>query len=203
MTKSLMSRTLSRLRLPLTGSRTWSRNEDGAAAIEFAMVAIPFLMMLVGIMGSGLQFFSQNALENGVEAASRQVMTGQAQLGNPTASPPVPPMTLDQFRNKICSTAGSFIKCDAAHLSLIVNSYADWASVQQQTCKAGSGLAASTGTGTQLVSQYSGAPGDIVLITICYKWDLAKGVLIYAPDKLGDGSALMQAAVAFRTEPYM
>lgn len=197
-----LSHSVPRRPLPLRRARGWRRNEDGAAAIEFALVALPFLSMLVGIMGSGLQFFSQNALENGVETASRAVMTGQAQMGDPNASPAVPPMTVDQFRQKICSTAGSFIKCDAAHLSLLVNSWTDWASVNPPSCKSGGGLPPSTGTGTDLVSTYSGAPGDVVLITVCYKWDLAKGILTYSPDKLSDGSALMQAATAFRTEPF-
>lgn len=193
---------LSRLRLPMRSRSGWRKNEDGNAAIEFGMVVLPFVTMLTSIMGSGMQFFSQNALENGVEAASRQVMTGQAQLGDPNANPPVAPMTIDQFRRKICSTAGSFIKCDASHLSLLVNSWSDWASVAPPSCTSGGGLPASTGTGTQLVSQYSGAPGDVVLITVCYKWDLASGLPIYSPVKLSDGSALMQAATAFRTEPF-
>lgn len=202
MSTTRLSHVLSLLGSKLRRAGAWRRNEDGTAAIEFGMIVVPFVSMLVCIMGSGMQFFSQNALENGVETASRAVMTGQAQTGDPNANPPVPPTTIDQFRKKICSTAGSFVKCDNAHLRLLVNSWPDWASVAPPSCGSGGSLPSSTGSGTDLVSKYSGAPGDIVLITVCYKYDLAKGLPTYAPQKLSDGSVLMQAATAFRTEPY-
>ncbi len=175
---------------------------SGSVALEFAEIAAPFLMMLVGIMGTGLQYFSLTSLENGVETASRAVMTGRAQLGDPAANPPVTPTTFDQFRQTICQTAGAFIKCDDAHLSLIVKSWPTWAQVVPQNCNNGGALPPSSGTGTTLINTQSGAAGEIVLITVCYKWDLTAGWLVYAPQKLSDGSVLMQASTAFRTEPY-
>lgn len=175
---------------------------SGSVALEFAEISVPFLMMLIGIMGTGLQYFSLTSLENGVEAASRAVLTGRAQLGDPNATPPVPPTTYDQFRQTICSTAGSFIKCDDAHLSLIVKSWSNWASVTQQSCNNSGALPPSTGSGSTPLASNTGAAGDVVLITVCYKWDMTSGWLVYAPVKLSDGSVLMQAATAFRTEPY-
>lgn len=179
--------------------RGFRRNEKGAAAVEFAGVVIPFLMFILGIMGAGLQFFAMNALEHGVETASRAVRTGQAQTG--TA-----PETVAQFKTAVCNAAGPFLKCDDAHMHIIVNSWASWSSVTTQQCynSTSKTFAASTGTGTDLVSKYSGGAGQVVLITVCYKWDMTKGLqmLAAAGNKMDDGSIVLQASTAFRTECY-
>ena len=65
-------------------SMTFWRDERGFTAVEFAMVAMPFLMLLFGTIGIGLFFFTTFSLENAVEQASRQIRTGQAQLAGMT-----------------------------------------------------------------------------------------------------------------------
>ena len=70
------SRTLSRVAM---ACRRWQRDDRGATAIEFAMVAMPFFMFCFGILGVGLHYFSTNSLEHAVEAAARKIRTGQAQ----------------------------------------------------------------------------------------------------------------------------
>jgi len=190
-------RVFSRRPVATVGPARFRRDERGAAAIEFAFVVTPFLLFLLGIMGSGLQFFAVNALEHGVETASRMVRTGQAQTGTS-------PTTVAQFKTAVCKAAGSFLKCDDAHMSILVNSWSSWdqLNLNAQSCTNGNALAASTGAGTDLVSKYSGGANQIVLITVCYKWDSTTGLYMYAPIKLGDGSVLMQASTAFRTECY-
>lgn len=171
----------------------WLADESGVAASEFAAVLMPFLFLVLGIMGSGLQFFAQNALEHGVEAAGRAVRTGQSQSTD---------QLMSQFKTKLCQAAGSFIKCDDSHLRVLVGSWSDWASVTPPDCMSGTSMAPSTGVATDKVSQYSGGSGAIVMITACYKWDLSTGLFMYSPVKLSDGSVLMQSSTAFRTEPY-
>jgi Flp pilus assembly protein TadG len=178
----------------------WRADTSGAAGAEFAAVAFPFLIMVLGIMGSGLQFFSQNAIEHGVEVASRVVRTGQAQTSN---------QLMSDFRTALCAAAGSFIKCDDAHLRILVTSVANWSDLvppggtAPPACVNGSNnLASSTGSATDKVAQYAGGSGAVVVITACYKWDITTGLFLYSPTKLADGTILMQATTAFRTEPY-
>lgn len=169
------------------------KDEGGAAALEFAGVVVPFLIFILGIMGSGLQFFAMNSLEHGVETAARQIRTGQAQTNG---------MTVAQFKSAVCAAAGSFIKCDDAHMSILVQNQASWGAIAAQSCKNGGNLAAGTGAGTDLMKTHAGEDGRVVLITVCYKWDSTNGLYMYSPDKLSDGSVIMQASTAFRTECY-
>ncbi|MCB1650883.1 MAG: pilus assembly protein [Alphaproteobacteria bacterium] len=50
---------------------SYSRNRDGATAIEFALVAIPFLLIIFGVMEGGRLVWSMNAVQYAVEETSR------------------------------------------------------------------------------------------------------------------------------------
>lgn len=48
-----------------------SKNERGAAAVEFALVVIPLLLVIFGIINFGFVFAQQLALDNAVRAGAR------------------------------------------------------------------------------------------------------------------------------------
>ena len=172
----------------------WARDEQGASAVEFAIVALPFFVFVLGLIGMGLYFFTMSSLEYGAEAAARQIRTGQAQK---TA------LTVSQFKNLVCTAAGSYINCNK--LSVLIQSGDTWSNITPQPCVDTNGnMVASTGTGTDAVSTYSGAASEVVLVTLCYTWDLAQTFpfLKLGKNSDGSGSAVVQATTAFRTEPY-
>ena len=172
----------------------WVRDHRGMAAVEFAMVALPFLFFTVGLIGIGLYFFTMSSLAYGAEAAARQIRTGQAQKGA---------LTVSQFKNLVCLAAGSYINCNK--LSVVIQSKDEWKDITPQPCTDSSGnRVASTGAGTDSVSTYTGAASQAVLVTLCYTWDLAQTFpfLKLGATSNGQGSAVIQATTAFRTEPY-
>ena len=166
----------------------FGRDEDGNTAIEFAMVALPFLMLVFGTIAVGLYFFTTFALENAVEKAARQIRTGQAQIAGKTTS---------QFKNDVCSSAPLYVDC-VGNLRVNVATASNFGVMTSPSC---------TDTGGNLIpdptpTAVPGAAGEVVLVTVCYEWELA-GVLPFL--KLGDmnnGSAMIQAATTFRTELY-
>ena len=56
------------------------RDRQGSAAIEFAFVGIPFLMMMFAIVETALMFFATQVLETATADSARLIMTGQAQI---------------------------------------------------------------------------------------------------------------------------
>ena len=48
----------------------------------------------------------------------------------------------------------------------------------------------------------TGAASSVVLVTVCYPWEFGGKLPLFKMGNLNDGSLLMQASVAFRTEPY-
>jgi Flp pilus assembly protein TadG len=172
----------------------WLRNNRGSAALEFALVAVPFFMLLFGIIIIGLYFFTSHALENGVESAARKIRTGEAQKGD---------VTVSAFKQLVCSEAGSYIDCNK--LRVVLQSAEKWGDITPQPCVNGEGqVAASTGADADKISMYTGAASQVVLVTLCYQWDLAQSFsfLNLGANPDGTGPAIIPAAVAFRTEPY-
>jgi Flp pilus assembly protein TadG len=45
------------------------KDEQGTSAVEFAIVALPFFLFVLGLIGVGLYFFTMSSLSSGVEAA--------------------------------------------------------------------------------------------------------------------------------------
>jgi Flp pilus assembly protein TadG len=165
-------------------------DEKGFTAVEFAIVAMPFLMLLFGTITVGLYFFVTFSLENAVEQGARLIRTGQAQTSNP-------PMTTTQFKTVVCNNAPSFIDC-VGKLRVNVVSASAFSSLSAPGC---------TDTSGNLVpdaaeSNVPGAAGDAVLVTVCYEWTLAGSLPFLKLGKMANGAALIQAATTFRTEPY-
>lgn len=166
------------------------RDDKGTTAVEFGMVAVPFMMMLFGIIAIGLYFHTVFALENAVERASRQFRTGQAQQAN---------LTPDQFKTSLCTYLPSNIACDAK-LQVNVKSYPDSASITNASlpqCRTG-------GNALNTTTEYNAGGANVIyLVWVCYKWDLAaKLPYLTFPGALADNSLLIQAATTFKTEPY-
>jgi Flp pilus assembly protein TadG len=58
------------------------KNEDGAAAVEFALVALPFFGMIFAIIELGIFFFASRFLEDGVFNAGRKALTQNLTVGS-------------------------------------------------------------------------------------------------------------------------
>lgn len=167
---------------------TWRSREDGVTAIEFALVAPWFLMMLFGIMAVGLYFFTTFTLENAVEQAARLIRTGQAQVAGMTAA---------QFKQKVCDNAPQYVDCTGKVLVSVVSG-ADASLLTTPSCTTAAGTLAPSTT-----SVYTpGSSGVYVLVTVCYEWDLASNIPFLFLGGMSNGAALIQASTAFKTEPY-
>jgi len=95
------------------------RNQGGATAVEFAMIALPFLGLMAGIIELGLLFMGSVALDNAMQTASRRIRTGE--LTSPaTATSAQKEANRKAFRDEICNGMG-FLAADCkAKLSIDV-----------------------------------------------------------------------------------
>src|SRR5437588_1135351 len=78
--------------------------EDGAAAVEFALVAAPFLALMFAIIETALVFFAGQYLETVVADSSRLIMTGQAQTQG---------LSQSQFLNQVCGKIVALFTCSS------------------------------------------------------------------------------------------
>ena len=106
--------------LPARVARRFVRQQEGAAAVEFALVALPFLALLFAILETALVFFAGQTLEAAVTDAGRLIMTGQAQTAG---------FSQADFKTQVCNDlSGGLFDC-AASLYVDVKTYSSFAAV--------------------------------------------------------------------------
>lgn len=164
----------------------FKNDKDGAAALEFAFVAGPFLFLLFAIIEVAMVFFAGQVLETATANASRLIMTGQAKAQN-----------FDQtaFKNAVCQKTDVLMNC--AGIAVDVRTYAsfDAASTGRQ----------STGTGAVDyggMTYNQGAGGDIVVVRVVYEWPVLMPTFGLTVGDLPNGKRLLMATAAFRNEPF-
>ncbi|ERR1043165_4678075 len=166
--------------------RRFVRREDGAAAVEFAMVAAPFLALMFAIMETALVFFASQTLETAVADSARLIMTGQAQSQS---------FSQAQFKTAVCAKIGGLFDC-AAGLQIDVKTYSSFGSVDNSAPLDANGNL-KTNFGYQ-----PGGPGDIVVVRLMYQWPVYASLLGFNLGDMAGNKRLIMATAAFRNEPY-
>ena len=173
------------------------RDRRGATAVEFGLVAVPFLGLLMAIFETGFVFFNNVGLQSAVQTASRTVLTGTAQANSATVS------TVAQFNaTYICPNLPSFISCS----SIITD---------VRTATAFASADASNDFYTTATEYCPGAPGTIVVVRVAYPMpvffpiigmmpkvgQITAGLVSNVPNRPGLKHLLLATSV-FQTEPY-
>lgn len=176
-------------------ARRFARRQDGAVAVEFAFVAIPFLGLLFAILETALVFFAGQSLEASTAESARLILTGQAQTD---ISPTTGKVGYSQqdFKNVACANLSSLFDC--AKLFVSVNTYASFASVNTSTPVAGGKLTIDTDN----LPYNAGNPGDIVVVQLYYQWPIVVSLLDGGLSNLDGQKHLLMATSVFRNEPY-
>jgi len=165
-----------------------SKGRSGSAAVEFAMVALPFLALIMGILEISMIYLVSTTLENATSDVARQIRTGQLQTtGGATAA---------TFTASICSELSWLGSSCASKLYVDVRTFSTFANVTQPS-PVNNGAVDPTALQFQL-----GAAGDIVLVRAFYQWTLFTPVLDGMAATLNGGSTLITATAAFKNEPY-
>jgi Flp pilus assembly protein TadG len=161
--------------------RRFAQAQDGAAAVEFAFVAIPFLLLVFAILELSITFLVSMTLENALMNASRQIRTGDMQTNSNTAA---------AFRTAICgqmswlgSSCSTSLIVDVRTLPSFANSTTLAAPKQTKTC------------------WDPGGPSSIVLVRGYYKWPLLTPLMQNAVGGT-PGNRQVSFATVFSNEPY-
>jgi Flp pilus assembly protein TadG len=177
-------------------SRAFFRCRKGATAVEFALVAAPFLALLVAILQAALVFFASRVLDEVTEEAARNLMTGQAQQGNVTQA--------NFLNNYVCGGSNTSALVSAlftcSKIMVNVQNYPDFASanVSSPTLT----FNPTNGNVTNTWSYTTGNPGDVLVIEVIYEWPIVLGPLGMNLSNLSDGNRELVSVAVFKSEPY-
>ena len=168
--------------------RRFLRRQDGAAAVEFAAVIVPFLVIMFGIMETALVFFADQTLETAVSDSARLIMTGQAQTQSLTAK---------TFKDAVCARISGLLNCSTG-VYVNVQTLANFGSFSYTPPLDGQGNLQSG----NFVYQ-PGGPGDIVVEQLFYQWPILVSLMHLGNlSNMAGNNRLLVATAAFRNEPY-
>lgn len=180
--------------------------EGGASAMEFSIIAVPFIFLLLACLELGLIFVANTSLQNATFVAARQIRVGSlAAAGKAQATSNGSEIDLDDFKTMICNDMPLTSVSDCkSHLYLDVRELTDFTGA----------MPASPYTGTTLNTSgfcfYSGASGSIVELRAYYLWPvftpLLLNPLVNTRAVAGDASAsgnwfALSSHEVFRNEP--
>jgi len=166
----------------------FARACEAATAVEFALVATPFLALIFAILQTAIIFFASQTLETAAANSSRLILTGQAQNAGWTAA---------QFKQQVCAQIYAIFDC-ANSVYVDVESYASFSAVNlNPPVNNGSFNAAQLGFNP-------GGPGSIVMVRLYYQYPVYVNLLNLSGDlgNLNGGFSLLAATVVFKNEPY-
>jgi len=166
----------------------FSRGRSGSTAVEFAMLAMPFLGLLFGIIELGMIYLISTTLDNATTDAARQIRTGQLQTAGGATS--------ISFATLVCNEMTWLGSNCSANLSVDVRTFTTFSSTNVPEP-----IANGKFTSSSLLFQM-GNSGDIVLVRTFYPWTLVTPFLDGSVANLGNGQMLIESATTFRNEPY-
>lgn len=168
-------------------ARRFVRQQEGAAAVEFALVATPFLALLFAIIETALVFFAGQTLEAAAADSSRLIMTGQAQTAG---------FSKEQFKTEVCNRIYGLFDC-AGGIHVDVKQYSSFSDASSPTSPVASGTFDST-----KMTYVPGGPGCIEVVTLYYEWPIYVSLLNTNLANLNGNKRLLVATAVFRNEPY-
>ena len=174
-------------RLRATAARMRRDSAKASAALEFAIIAPVFFILLMGIIENGIIYFAGSTLQYATDQAARYVRTGQAANAS---------MTQAQFRTMICNNVSPMLACDA-NLQIDLESYGGYG---------GAAFGSPTDAGGNLNSSLNnyqiGTACSVELVRVFYTWKvITPGLSVFLTNITG-GYHLLTATAAFRNEPF-
>jgi Flp pilus assembly protein TadG len=166
--------------------RRWLKKDEGTTAIEFSLMAIPYIFLTLGIVELSIMYASASLLEGATNAAARQIRTGQIQQSE-AADPE------EVFRESICNYATVLIDCSQVVIEVQeMESFSDFEELQPQFDEDGNMLSRGFS---------AGGSSSRVLIRVAYTYNMLSpfiGTLLAG----ADNSIFFMSTIVLQTEPY-
>ncbi len=178
--------------------RRFKKEEKGATAVEFALVAGPFFFVLGCICETGLMLFTEYVIQNSVQEAARLVRTGQASAADGSIT-----LSSSDFKAKICEEVNIIIDCDGG-VSVYVNNAATFSALTTLMPNPDFPLTigvSNSGAKYNMVYQPGGQLRAATVIAT-YDWDFAFPFMDFLGNMRDGQIRRLYGLAIFRNEPF-
>jgi Flp pilus assembly protein TadG len=170
------------------------RADKGAAALEFAMVATPFFVLLFGVIELGLILMAQVDLENAMGAATREIRTGLTQSA---ASSTDQTVQNTNFGIEVCKKMLWMISDCEHNITVDVRTYGSFGAISLNSAPADQAAILAGKPQFQ-----TGGPGSIVVVRAYYAWPLFIPGLDTLALTGSTNKTLLTSVTSFENEPF-
>ena len=148
------------------------REEEGAAALEFAILAVPFMMLIFATFETFFAFAGEQLMANAVETMARKVRTGEITFGQGKPTD----VTEAEFRELFCDEISILNMCSDSEaiapekLYLDVRQFASFADMPREVPKVSADTYADLDTSDFAFSP--GGPNSKNMLRAYYRWQI-------------------------------
>ena len=166
----------------------------GSTAMEFAMLAIPFALLVFAILESCISFAGQEVMANITDDVARQLRTGQLQRTNVTES---------SIKQLICSRLEIIVAQDCPGLFVDLREYSSFADAATAGFRIdGNNIVLTQGGSDKTFTVSPGLAESINMLRVFYKWPVMTDLLAKQMQNFTDGTTLHFASVTWQNEPF-
>ena len=165
--------------------RRFSKDRKGSTAIEFAILALPFMVIIFAILEIAIMFFMDSGLDAAMHKAVRQVRVGTAKSAS---------WDINKFKATICAEMAYSFSC-SANLKVRATVVTDMSSVSKV-------YPIVNGVFTLTEDFNIGGSGNYVLVQAFLTWDPVLKLYTFSGGRLNDGKYVLGAAELFKNEPF-
>lgn len=157
----------------------------GSTAVEFALVAIPFMWLLIGMVELALYFTSSSLLAEATNVGARMVRTGQLD-GNAGAE--------QAFKDAVCDRAAVFIPCADIQFQVRQVAGDNFANATAPGFDANGNL---TGQGFN-----GGQQSSVIMVRVAYRYPFMTPLIGSVLADGANNSRLIMNTIVMKNEPY-
>ena len=173
----------------------FDRNRRGSTAIEFAILALPFALLVFGILESCISFAGQEVMANITDDIARQLRTGQLRPADVAGN---------KLTTLICGRLQIIVSTDCPDQLLVdLREYPTFADAATAGFKIQNGdVVLMQGTNSQTFANTPGLAESKNMLRVFYKWPVVTDLMARSMANLNGGRTLHFASVTWQNEPF-
>ncbi|QKC85882.1 TadE/TadG family type IV pilus assembly protein [Mesorhizobium sp. NZP2077] len=171
------------------------RNRRGSTAIEFAILALPFALLVFGILESCISFAGQEVMANITDDVARQLRTGQLRPADVAGT---------KLTTLICGKLQIIVSTDCPSQLLVdLREYPTFADAATAGFKIQNGdVVLMQGTNSQTFANTPGLAESKNMLRVFYKWPVVTDLMAKSMANLNGGRTLHFSSVTWQNEPF-
>jgi Flp pilus assembly protein TadG len=163
--------------------RNWFKTSEGATAIEFSLLVMPFMLITLGIIELSIMFLSASMVEGATDSAARLIRTGKIQQSAGDQE--------SMFREALCDYATALVDCNDMIVEVIsIDSYADYTDPVYDS------------DGTMISQGFDpGGSNGKVIVRVAFRYEMVTPIVGHMLNG-ADGGTQFISTIVMQSEPY-